>query len=255
MDLLFIDLPFGVLLISGLVAVLAGFIKGIVGFAMPMILISGLSSFLSPELALAGLLAPTLVTNGMQALRQGFAAAWQSVKRFRRFMLAGGICIMFSAQLVRVLPSDVLLLIIGVPVALFSLLQLMGRPLVLAKPSPRGEVAVGVIAGAIGGVSGVWGPPTVAYLTALGTEKKEQMRVQGVIFGLGAVVLILSHIGSGVVTLRSAPFSLWLVLPSILGMWMGSKLSDQIDQNRFRQATLVVLLLASANLIRRALMG
>ncbi|GAA6180241.1 sulfite exporter TauE/SafE family protein [Shimia sp. NS0008-38b] len=255
MDFLLPTLPFGVMILSTLVAILAGFIKGIVGFGMPMILISGLSSFLSPELALAGLMAPTLVTNVIQSLRQGYAAAWHSIVRFRRFMIAGGICLVLSAQLVRVLPSDVLLLIIGVPVALFSLLQLLGRPIKISKPSPRGEISVGIIAGAIGGVSGVWGPPTVTYLTALGTEKTEQMRVQGVIYGLGAIVLVLSHIGSGVVTVSSAPFSLMLVLPAIAGMWLGGQLSERIDQNRFRQATLLVLLFASANLIRRGLMG
>ena len=57
------------------IGLLAGFVKGAVGFAMPMILISGLGSILPAELALAALILPTLVTNGMQALRQGTGAA------------------------------------------------------------------------------------------------------------------------------------------------------------------------------------
>jgi uncharacterized membrane protein YfcA len=38
-------------------------------------------------------------------------------------------------------------------------------------------------------------------------------------------------------------------------MWIGGRLQDRIDQAGFRRATLVVLLLAGANLIRRAVMG
>ena len=68
------------------VAMMAGVVKGLVGFAMPMVLISGLGMFLPPEIALAGLILPTLVTNVIQALRQGWAAAWTSVKQFRIFL-------------------------------------------------------------------------------------------------------------------------------------------------------------------------
>ena len=63
----------------------AGFIKGVVGFAMPMVFIAGLSLIVRPELALAGLILPTLITNIWQAFAQGRTAAWQSVTRFRLF--------------------------------------------------------------------------------------------------------------------------------------------------------------------------
>ena len=63
-------------LIAVIGALIAGLVKGVVGFALPMVMISILGSVVSPELALAGLILPTLVTNGQQALRQGTSAAW-----------------------------------------------------------------------------------------------------------------------------------------------------------------------------------
>lgn len=45
------------------VVALAGMVKGMVGFAMPMISIAGMATFLPPEIALVGLILPTLVTN------------------------------------------------------------------------------------------------------------------------------------------------------------------------------------------------
>lgn len=244
--------PFQLLLAFG-VAVLAGTVKGLVGFAMPMIMISGLSAFISPEIALAGLILPTLVTNGVQALRQGIAAAWASVVRFRVFLLVGGMFLLLSAQLVRVIPAQGMLLTLGALVSLFALSQLMGRQLVLRGASRRAEVMIGGFAGLIGGFSGVWGPPTVAYLTALGTEKSEQMRVQGVIYGLGSVALVFAHVGSGVLRAETLPFSVVLVVPAVLGMVLGNRLQSRIDQVGFRRITLWVLLIAGLNLLRRGL--
>lgn len=237
------------------VATLAGMVKGLVGFAMPMITMSGLSMFLPPELALAGLILPTVVTNGMQALRNGLQAALASVRRFGVFLGVGFVFLLASSQLVRVLPDSTLLVLIGLPVSLFSLMQLVGLRFSLSAPSRRIEAAVGAIAGAIGGVSGIWGPPTVAYLTALNTPKVEQMRVQGVIYGLGAVALFGAHVGSGVMRAETLPFSAIMVVPAVAGMWLGGKFQDRIDQKTFRRATLLVLLVAGLNLLRRGLMG
>ncbi|MBT53654.1 MAG: hypothetical protein CMF72_09690 [Mameliella sp.] len=249
------DLTPFILLCAVGIAILAGAIKGLVGFAMPMVLVSGLGSLMAPELALAGLIVPTLVANGVQAMAQGPKAALQSVKRFRLFLGIAFVMLLLSAQLVSVVPSHVLLLMIGGPITVFALLQLAGwQPRVAEGGHQKLEIGIGAFAGFIGGFSGIWGPPTVAYLTALGTEKRDQMRVQGVIYGLGAVALTLAHIGSGVLNAATVWFSLLLLPPAMLGMWVGKQAQDRIDQKAFRRATLLVLLLAGLNLVRRALL-
>ncbi len=242
--------------IALIVAFVAGTVKGMVGFAMPMILISGLSTFMAPDIALAGLILSTLVTNGMQALRQGPAAAWESVTRFRAFLLVGLVALLVSSQLVAVMPVPVLLAMIGGPVAVFAILQIAGwKPHLPNGPSRRIEMGTGAVAGFIGGLSGVWGPPVVVYLTALDTEKREQVRIQGVIYGLGAVALTMAHMASGVLNTRTVWLSLALLPPAVFGMWLGGKVQDRIDQQVFRRITLVVLLVAALNLIRRAVLG
>ena len=243
-----------ILLIASAIAVLAGLVKGLVGFAMPMVLISGLGSIVSPDLAVAWLILPTLVTNWWQGLRQGIGAALVSLRRYRVFLVSGLILLVVSAQLVPILPGEVLLMIIGVPMTIYAAAMLMGRPLRLpARPGKRVEVAMGGVAGFFGGISGVWGPPTVALLTAMDTEKTEQMRVQGVIYGVGAVLMALAHIPSGVLSLTTAPMSALLVVPASVGLWVGFRIQDRIDQATFRRLTLIVLLIAGLNLIRRGL--
>ena len=104
-------------------------------------------------------------------------------------------------------------------------------------------------------MSGVWGPPLVAYLTAIDTEKREQIRIQGVAYGLGAVALTGAHVVSGVLNAQTVQFSALLLAPALAGMWIGLKVHDRIDQAMFRKITLWVLLIAGLNLLRRALMG
>lgn len=66
-----------------LITLFAGFVKGAVGFAMPMIMLSAFGSILPATTALAALILPTLLTNVQQAFRQGTGAAYGSAMNFR----------------------------------------------------------------------------------------------------------------------------------------------------------------------------
>nr|WP_255744394.1 sulfite exporter TauE/SafE family protein [Aliiroseovarius sediminis] len=238
------------------VALFAGFVKGAVGFGMPLIMISGLATVLPADVALAALIVPTVVTNGYQAFRHGVHAAWEAVAKFRVFLIALLIFLVISAQLVSVLSQELLFIIIGLPVVAFCLLQLSAwNPQLKQKNRVRDESLIGAFAGMTGGMSGVWGPPTIAYLTAINTPKTEQMRVQGVIYGLGAAALFLAHLKSGVLNAQTIPLSVAMLVPSLAGMVLGGLVHDQMPQATFKRMTLIVLTVAGLNLIRKGLVG
>ncbi|MDQ2095919.1 sulfite exporter TauE/SafE family protein [Rhodalgimonas zhirmunskyi] len=256
MDALFALAPPNILLACFAVAFFAGVVKGMVGFALPLILISGLSSLVEPKLALAGLILPTVLLNLWQGFRQGIGPALHSLKSFRIFIIVGGVMLAISAQMVRVISPGAMFILIGVPVTFFTALQLLGwRPHLRPDQKPLAEGIVGAIAGAMGGFSGTWGPPTVLFLTALDTPKLDQVRIQGVLYALGSLVLLVAHIGSGVLRSETMPFAFVMLPTAILGMALGLQLQDRIDQRAFQRATLVVLFLAGLNLIRKGLMG
>jgi uncharacterized membrane protein YfcA len=237
------------------VALCAGLVKGVVGFGMPLVFISGLSLILPPEIALAGLIIPTVFSNFSQALRQGLHAAIASISKFRWFLCVGGLFLISSTQLTALVPGGIFLGALGVLIVAFSAMQLVGVRIPVQKSPRKAEITMGAIAGFIGGMSGVWGPPTVALLTALETEKKEQMRIQGVIYGLGAIALTVGHLFSGILNTTTATFSAVLVLPAMIGLRLGMALQDRIDQTTFKRATLCILLVAGLNLVRRAWIG
>ena len=236
------------------ITLFAGFVKGAVGFAMPMIMISAFSAFLPPEVALSGLILPTLVSNLSQAFRQGLTPAWAAARTYHRFLIATLVFIVISAQFARVIPQPLFLLLLGLPITVFAAVQLAGHQLALRlEHRHRAEWLLGAVGGLYGGVSGVWGPPLLVYLLSIGAAKRETIRVQGVVFLLGAVVLCLAHLQTGLLTRAGLGFSAALVLPALIGQALGLSIQDWLDHARFRRWTQVLLVVTGLNLMRQAL--
>ncbi|MCC5985901.1 MAG: sulfite exporter TauE/SafE family protein [Rhodobacteraceae bacterium] len=245
-----------VLVVAAALTLFAGTVKGALGFAMPMILISTFPSIMSVEMALAALILPTLITNLSQAFRQGVAEAWGSVRKYWRMMTAIAVFLVISAQMLPFMPERLMLGLLGGPIVAFALVQLMGIPLrIRVERRRRAEWGLGMIGGLYGGVSGVWGPPLIVYLLSTGAEPREMVRVQGVVFLMGAVVLVFAHLQSGVLNAASVPVSALLVVPAMIGMWIGYFIQDRLDAARFRRWTLVMLVLTGLNLLRLAVFG
>lgn len=237
------------------VTLFAGFVKGAVGFAMPLIMVSVFNSIMPPELAVAALILPTLVTNLRQSTRQGVGPAVAAAWDYRRFLAGTVLFILISAQFLEDIPRTAYLLLLGIPVTAFAVLQLAGVPLALRLEHRRAaEWALGIVGGLYGGVSGIWGPPLLVYLLSVGAEKREIVRVQGVVFLIGAVALLAAHLETGVANMQSLGLSAALCLPAVLGMALGFRVQDRLDQVRFRRWTQGLLVVTGLNLIRQAVM-
>lgn len=238
------------------VYVLGGYIKGAIGFALPVVAVAGAATVVDGRTAVATAIVPVLVANSMQVLRAGLLPMIASLERFWITALVLMIAIGLSAPLLAWMPDRVFLLILGVGVGLFGGAQLAGwRPVI----APSGEKPWGVVTGAVsgffGGVTGSWGAPVVIYLSALSVPKIEQVRATGVIFLLGGFVVTPVHIATGVLNETTGALSFAMVPATVLGVYLGQKLQDRLDQDRFRRITLIVLVVSSANLLRRAAFG
>lgn len=256
MSAIFDIVPVHLFLFACGVTVLAGFVKGAVGFAMPLIMISGMGIVIAPEIVVAGIIIPIVISNGMQVARAGIGKARAAMVEHWRYVLVVCVMILVAAQFVRSIPSDVMFIVLGVPVVGLCVIQLIGwRPQITPAMRRPFEWTAGTLAGTLGGLAGTWGPPTVLYLLALNTPRAQQMAVQGVIYGLGSVMLFLGHLQSGILNAQTWGFSAALVPPALAGMWLGFRLGDRFDQDRFRRVTLWVLVIAGVNLIRRGVMG
>jgi uncharacterized membrane protein YfcA len=254
LDTLLSDIGLAAMVLAALVMFTAGLVKGIVGFALPMVAVSGLGSFLPATYAVAGLLLPALLTNIWQALRDGPRAALETVMKWWRLTLIVVVVIGCVAPFVAIMSQQLLFLILGVGVTGFTLLQLSGwTPSEAMVRHPVAEWLAGVFAGIFGGLAAVTGPPIVLYMLASNVKKAEQVRLQGIIFFLGLALLVVIHGQTGVLNASTGPLSVLLILPAFAGMALGLWVQDRMDQDTFCRATQVVLVIAGLNLLRRGL--
>jgi len=121
-------LEFGLLALLGayVVMFLGGFIKGVVGFALPMISVSGIGSLMSVEIAILALLLPSLMTNVWQALRSGFLSARGSLAKYWRIFLILPVVLAGSVQVFTLLSDAILFLVLGVIIIGFAIFELSG---------------------------------------------------------------------------------------------------------------------------------
>ena len=235
------------------VTLFAGFVKGAVGFAMPMILVSAFAVFLPQHLALAGLILPTLFANLSQAFRQGVGPAVETTRTYRRFLIATVVCIAVSAPFADAIPRGVYLMMLGLPISVFAGLQLLGQSLsIRLEHRDRAEWALGVIGGLYGGVSGIWGPPLLVFLLSTGADKLQIIRAQGVVFLIGALALLVSHVTTGLANAQTLGFSAALSVPALVGLYAGYWVQDRLDQGRFRRWTQGLLVVTGLNMVRLA---
>jgi len=241
-----------VLLFSVAVMVGAGVVKGAIGFALPLLFLTGLSLVLPIQTVVALIAIPALVTNLLQAQYTGLSAALRSLREFRLLYAVLFFTTLLSTQLVGILPAQTLILILGLGAFALTLLQVFGWPRrIPARARPLVELAYGLVAGFFGGLSGLWGSALLTYFLALRLEKEKFVTTTGVAWLVASVPYLLGHVQHGVLTAPLAAWSAAALLPTLGGVWIGRRIQTRLDPILFRRAVLFVLVLATLNLIRR----
>jgi uncharacterized membrane protein YfcA len=248
----------GMLALAGAAAVLfcGGFVKGAIGFALPLIALAGMGAFLPAPLAVALMVIAAFVANIWQAFAWGLAAALRNLRDYWVLNVTLLPMILLGSQLLPHLDERLVYLVIGVMVCAFAALQLIGyRPPDPSRHARPVEAAVGTFSGLLGGISGAWGPPIIFYLLARRTPPVDQVLAQGVSFLLGTAMLSGGLAVSGVLNAQTWPLSVAGVVPVLLGMWLGLKVAPLLNPATFRRLTLMMLIFAGVNLLRRGLLG
>lgn len=235
---------------------LGGFVKGAVGFALPLVAVSGSAMVLPAQTAVAMVILPVLVTNVGQAFRQGVGPLRHTARRFWPFLLSLAPMIWLGAYVLPAVDERWFFIGLGLFALTFSSAQLIGwKPVISSRFERPIGVVVGGFSGVMGGLAGTWGPPTVLYLQALRLSKVDQVRAAGAGFLTGAIMLTPAHLSTGVLSWDTVWLSLAAIPPAYLGMAVGVRAQDAMPLALFRKLTLIVLILTALNLLRKAAVG
>ena len=237
---------------SAVVVLLAGLVKGAIGFGFPTLGTPLLALFVPVKTAVVVLIVPNIVMDAIQASRRGDFVA--TVRRFALLVICGAVGTFVGTCLLALLSTWTATLLLGATVVAFVLLN-------ATRWSPRVPPAtarwldgpVGFVAGVIGGVTNVPGTPLVIYFYALGLAKHDFVRAVAVTFVLYKIVQLGAITWYGLVTWPLLGLSALLTLVALGGFRVGLAIQDRLDQATFNRAILIFLGLLGAWLTVRAL--
>lgn len=247
---LHVDLAGFVLLL--LLQVVAGGVKGVLGIGLPLVAVPVLSQLMPVPTAIAAMTLPILLSNLYQGLDRRLVGP--ILRRFWPMIVTAMLTCLASAQLLVSLDARTTYLSLGLIVVAFAAFNLAGDRFGLPPrlEKPLGPV-VGLLAGALGGLSTFFGPPIILYLVSLKLPKDAFVCAAGLAFAAAGLPLWGTLAAEGVLGPQELLLSAVFVLPVMLGVLAGQRLRRVVPQQTFRRVLLAVLLLMGLSLMRRGL--
>lgn len=238
----------------GFAFLVAGSVKGLVGIGLPTTAIGIMTLSIDPRAAIAIILFPMVISNAWQVYRQG--EILRTARRYGVFAIILFVGVWLTSMLTHDVPDRVLLGVLGSIILLFVAVNLVITvPALSDRFDMPAQATLGLVAGVMGGLTAVWAPPMVIYLTARQVPKEEFVRASGFLIVIGSLPLTASYIQLGHMTGPLAWVSLIMLVPTLLGFSLGERLRSRISAERFRVLLLYIFLLLGLNLIRRAIWG
>ncbi|MFG1357616.1 sulfite exporter TauE/SafE family protein [Xanthobacter pseudotagetidis] len=232
---------------------LGGFVKGVIGIGMPLIIVPILSLTMPVPSAIALVSIPVLVSNLVQVAE--LKTVLPALGRFRWLLIALVPGAVIGASLLMSLDQHQLYLVLGAALLLFSLLGLV--------PVPEGRVAVnerlwnplaGFGIGIVGGLSSFPGPPLVLYFMWLRVDKDVFVGTSASVYFLTGVPLMVTLVAHGTLGWREALISTLGLVPLLAGMRLGAIMRSRLSQVMFRRIMLAAVAVIALELLRRGAM-
>jgi hypothetical protein len=231
---------------------MGGWVKGLLGLGLPMASLPLLTHVVGLKGAVALLTVSIIGANIWQAFQGGRFPAM--LRRFWPVAAALAIGIWAGTWALSVIDQRVLYAVAGIAVFL-SVVNAWARPAVAISPKLERWIGplVGLIAGALGGVSALFGPPLIVFLVGLKLEKDDFVAAIAFLYLLGGIPLILALVVRGIMGMEELALSALALLPVTAGMLFGQRLRQRLDGPLFAKLILGFLVLLAASLIAKAI--
>ncbi len=234
--------------------VLAGAIKGVLGFGLPIISMSILPFVMpvEPAIVLSAVVQPAtnvlqLVSSG--GIRKSVEIAWPVL-----LTLIPGISI--GAWYLTSLNSNTLLVLVGCTIVVVALLDLLG--LKFAIPKNR-QIPVGLFAGIAAGISGALtalnGWVFILFLLGLGVERQAFRSAIALLFLVSGFLISSSFWILGWLNWQTMVLCVFALLGAFPGMSIGNWIGNRLPADLFRRLILGALVCIGMVLVVQGFAG
>ncbi len=221
----------------------AGLTQGLIGFGFALVAVPILGLVASPQLVVPAVIIGGTISNFIVLFH---VWRWVHLSQIWPLIIAGSVAAPFGAYLLDILSADVLRIIIGVAVLLFTITSIQGF-----RKRIRNEkfamVPVGLASGLLGGSIATSGPPVVLFLANQGLEKETFRANLIAYFSVLNVVTLAALSVEGVITASTMGFALISMPGMAIGALTGVALAGRVREGLFRRIALSVV--AAAGLL------
>ena len=130
-------------------------------------------------------------------------------------------------------------------------INFLGINFIKIKPVLEKKVTIilGFFSGIIGGLSSMYAPLIIAYLVSVNLEKEFFIRTVATMYFIGSLILYPFFIYNDLGTMVDLLISLLLIIPALIGQYLGTKIRHKISDNFFRKGTFLILFIIGISLL------
>jgi uncharacterized membrane protein YfcA len=232
----------------------AGAVKGAIGFGFPLIAVPLIANTLDARSAVVIVSVAALFGNVGIVLRGGGSRA-----TFRRLgPMFGGLVVgtVVGALLLASLDAALLAKVVGGCSVLFAATAILKPGLAVPSRLERYlALPMGLLGGVLGGSTSIFAPAVASYVYALHLSKREFVFFISLLYMVGGMVQVASYARLGLYDARLLLIILVSCVPNAVGLWLGVRLQDRIDQMLFRHLVVAVILASGLSLVTRGFWG
>ncbi len=228
----------------------AGLVKGGTGMGLPLVATPILAGVFGPKAAVVIVTIPIFAANSM-LLVQG----WRRMEVLRGvvpIIVASAIGTAIGVNLLALLDQRTFAILISLMVAIFLL---RGDRLIGDDPGARRArilgPAVGFVGGVLQGTTSIASPLIGSFFHARKMDRHDYVVVLAAIFELNALIQLIGYSLLGLYTPDILAIGLLGLVPTLLALMAGIYFRSRLDQARFRQLIVALLVLSVANLLWR----
>ena len=223
------------------IGLLGGLVRGTTGFGAAMVMTPPLALLLGPTVAVP----VTLMLEAFAAAPM-LPAAWAiaRIKVIAPISATALLTIPLGGYALRAAKPETLQIAIAVTVIIFSLALLSGRRY-HGKPRSSTSLALGALSGTMLGATGIGGPPVILYLLSgpdPAAVTRANLTLYVVVTSVAGLVMLAA---SGMILGSTLQTAAWLVPGFAIGVIFGSRVFARFSDQRFRQMTMVFMLLVA----------
>jgi hypothetical protein len=229
----------------------AGFAKGTTGMGLPLLATPILAGAFGPKAAVVIVTIPVFAANSILLLQ-----GWRRLDVLRTIapiIVASAVGAAIGVNLLALLDQRTFAILISIMVAVFLL---RGDRLFGDDPGARRArvlgPAVGFASGVLQGTTSIASPLIGSFFHARKLDRHDYVIVLVAIFELNAVVQLVGYALLGLYTPNIVAIGLLGLVPTLLALMAGIFFRARLDQARFRQLIVVLLVLSVANLLWRS---